>query len=117
MAFWWVNHKQTFRVEIKEGYIWSPKKNNNNTNNQSYLNLTKTQPKDIVFSYAKGEIIAIGIVEKPAVEGNRPEAFGSTGEQWSQDGWTVSIQWQKLSRPFTPKQRIIEIVPLLPDKY
>ena len=25
MAFWWVNHKQTYRQETDGGYLWSPK--------------------------------------------------------------------------------------------
>ena len=29
MAFWWVNHKQTYRQETDGGYIWSPKTNAN----------------------------------------------------------------------------------------
>jgi len=39
--YWWVNHKKTFKQEISGGYIWSPKKNKNNSRNKTYENLEK----------------------------------------------------------------------------
>ncbi len=59
LSFWWVNHKQTGKVEVNEGYIWSPQKNNNGSTNQTYINLTKTALGDIIFSYANGKIPAV----------------------------------------------------------
>lgn len=49
MAFWWVNHKQTFKEEIGGGYIWSPAKNKDGSRNQTYINLTAVNVGDIVF--------------------------------------------------------------------
>jgi putative restriction endonuclease len=43
MAYWWVNHKQTYRQETDGGYIWSPKANANGARNVSYDNLTRCQ--------------------------------------------------------------------------
>jgi len=48
VSFWWVNHKQTFKVEFEEGYIWSPQENKNGSRNESYINLTKTAVGDTV---------------------------------------------------------------------
>ncbi|WP_270830506.1 hypothetical protein, partial [Aeromonas sp. QDB63] len=61
MAFWWVNHKQTYSAEVGGGYIWSPKTNRNGSKNQTYINLTLTRPGDVVISYAGGLIKAIGL--------------------------------------------------------
>ncbi|HHQ4530834.1 TPA: HNH endonuclease [Aeromonas hydrophila] len=58
MAFWWVNHKQTYSAEVGGGYIWSPKTNRNGSKNQTYINLTLTRPGDVVISYAGGFIKA-----------------------------------------------------------
>lgn len=71
MAYWWVNHKQTFSNEIEGGYIWSPKENSNGSRNQTYINLTLTRPGDIVFSYASGKIKAIGVVTSSWRESKR----------------------------------------------
>lgn len=117
MSFWWVNHKQTFKVEFEEGYIWSPQENKNGSRNESYINLTKTTVGDTVFSYASGKIQAVGRVVERFKEKHRPELFGATGDQWNQKGWLVPIKWTALAMPFSPKSHLKEIVPLLPDKH
>jgi len=117
MTFWWVNHRQTFKAEIGGGYIWSPKKNKDGSRNQTYLNLTAVKTGDIIFSYAVGEIKSVGVVEREYVESERPKAFGHSGEQWNKNGWLVQVQWTVFDKPFSPKDYLSEIVPLLPDKY
>lgn len=117
MTAWWVNHRQTFKEEIDGGYIWSPKKNKDGSRNQTYLNLTVASIGDRIFSYAGGHIRAVGIVERKYVESERPEAFGRAGEQWDESGWLVQIRWILLGRPFSPKNHLSLISPLLPAKY
>ena len=117
MSFWWVNHKQTFKIEFEEGYIWSPQENKNGSRNESYINLTKTAVGDTVFSYASGKIQAVGRVIEPYREEQRPSSFGETGHQWNPRGWRVPIQWTALATPFSPKSHLDVIAPLLPDKH
>jgi len=117
MRFWWVNHKQTHLQEIEGGYIWSPKYNRNGSRNQTYINLTKTTPGDIVYSYADGHIKAIGVVEKHCSGMPKPTEFGRTGDYWSDDGWLVSLNWEKLQSPFRPKNHLDILGPLLPEKH
>jgi HNH endonuclease len=117
MTFWWVNHRQTFKEEIGGGYIWSPTKNKDGSRNQTYLNLAAVKTGDIIFSYAVGEIMAVGIVECEYAERERPEAFGNSGEQWDKKGWLVQVRWTVLEKPFSPRDYLRSIVPLLPDKY
>jgi putative restriction endonuclease len=117
MNYWWVNHKQTFRFEINEGYIWSPKLKNDGTRNQSYENLTIANVGDIIFSYADGQIKAVGVVSKKAISSPRPTDFGAIGSQWANDGWLVAVKWKLISRPIEPKKYILRIAPLLPSKY
>ncbi|EPC4026379.1 HNH endonuclease [Aeromonas salmonicida] len=116
MAFWWVNHKQTYSAEVGGGYIWSPKANRNGSKNQTYINLTLTQPGDIVISYASGLIKAIGLVAAPCREKSKPSEFGSAGDSWSDTGWEVLIDWELLERPIRPKDHLVLIAPLLPSK-
>jgi putative restriction endonuclease len=80
MAFWWVNHKQTYRQETDGGYIWSPKANANGARNVSYDNLTHCQRGDVVFSYAHGRISQIGLVETAAITAAKPPEFGAVGD-------------------------------------
>jgi len=117
MAFWWVNHKQTFKQEVGQGYIWSPKRNNDGSFNQSYDNMTLVRRHDIIFSYAFQRIAAIGVIESEAKDSSQPEEFGSVGQQWAKDGWLVNIVWEKLDQPLIPKDHLSQIAPLLPSKY
>lgn len=117
MNYWWVNHKQTFKVEVNEGYIWSPKRNNDGSRNESYHNLTKANIGDVIFSYADAQIKAVGVVLKNAIESPRPIGFGKIGNQWADEGWLLSIKWKMITDPISPKKYISRISPLLPPKY
>ena len=117
MNYWWVNHKQTFNEELKGGYIWSPKTNKNGAINQTYINLTHVQQNEIIFSYANGEIKAIGRAEQTAIENPRPPEFGNMGGQWDRVGWLVKVDWTLLNRPIKPKEYIEKISPLLPQTH
>ncbi len=116
MNYWWVNHKQTYKEEIEGGYIWSPTKEKNGSRNQTYINLTEARVNDTIFSYADGEIKAIGIVKSEYQDRDRPVAFGKAGNQWAKTGWLVRIGWSVLDTPFSPKAHISIISPLLPEK-
>lgn len=117
MSFWWVNHKQTFKAEVNNGYIWSPKKNYGGGTNQTYLNLTRVQPHDKIFSFANGSIAAVGVIVSRAVDSIQPADFGKAGDQWDDEGWLVQVNWNKLHQPLRPKAQINLIAPLLPSKY
>lgn len=118
-AFWWVNHKQTFKAEIEGGYIWSPKKTQDGRFNQTYDNLTQVQPGDFVISYADTLVKAIGIATGEFAEHGKPKEFGTrVGENWSADeGWLVPIEWTLLANAISPKAHIDQIATLLPEKH
>ena len=116
-SYWWVNHKQTYRQETDGGYIWSPKANANGARNVSYDNLTRCQRGDVVFSYANGRISQIGLVETGAVTAPKPPEFGATGDNWSQEGWLVRVNWQPLRQPLVPQTFFELLQPLLPERH
>ena len=117
MAFWWVNHKQTYRQETVGGYVWSPKTKANGALNISYDNLTRCHSGDVVFSYAKGLISQIGLVKAGAISAPKPAEFGPAGESWNQDGWLVRVNWRLLKVPFVPQTFFGLIQPLLPNRH
>jgi len=43
----------------------------------------------------------------------RPNDFGVEGQQWHVDGGKVDTNWVRLDNPFSPKDHISQIVPLL----
>jgi putative restriction endonuclease len=117
MAFWWVNHTLTFDAEIYGGFIWSPKTRRDGGYHQTYTNLTETKPGNIVFSGAKGEIKAIGVVTSECREQSQPSEFRRIMDDWANIGWAVPIEWEVLDSPFPWRDYLDPIVPLLPTKH
>lgn len=117
MAFWWVNHKQTRDHEVRGGYLWSPKRTANGAFNQTYENMRFVQRGDIVFSYANGRIGAMGQVIEAAASSPKPTEFGSVGDNWSDDGWLVSVYFSPVPKPLHVKPQIDSIRDFLPVKY
>jgi putative restriction endonuclease len=117
MAFWWVNHKQTRDHEVRGGYLWSPMRNANGGFNQTYENMKLVRPGDIVFSYAHGQIGAIGQVTEAASVSPKPTEFGNVGDYWANEGWLVSVYFNPTPKPLRPAAHIEAIGPMLPTKY
>lgn len=117
MRYWWVNHKQTVRQEVGEGYLWSPVREANGARSQFYNNMRTAAPGDVVLSYADGQIGYVGSVTDFAVPAPKPDIFGTTGAYWSVEGWLLPVAWQTLPAPVRPKQFLDALRPLLPLKY
>ena len=115
--YWWVNHSRTFVQEVGGNYIWSPKVDRDGRRNQAYDFMTELKPGDVVFSYAKTMIRAVGFVQAPCYFYPRPEEFGKAGAAWNELGWRVDVRFQKLAIPISPKPRFEQLRPLLPKKY
>ncbi len=113
MNYWWVNHKQTFKQENSGGYLWSPKRKASGEN-VFYTNMTRVSIGDLIISYASGDIKAIGIVTCPAVDAPEPKEFGN---QWTNDGWQVKVEWITLKKPLRLKSYFNFLYKLFPDKY
>lgn len=117
MAYWWVNQNQTYEHEVGGGYLWSPKTNSNGARNQFYENMRLVQPGDIILSYAGTYIRAVGIAVGVAQSITKPKVFGSAGQNWSDDGWFVPVEFSRVKNPIRPKDFMEQIGPLLPVKY
>ena len=117
MRYWWVNQNQTFRQEIKGGYLWSPKRNANGARNPFYETMREVSPGDLVFSFVDTRIFAIGIAESYCYESPKPEEFGDAGLNWERIGWRVRVHFKQLSNTIRPKDHISLLRPLLPDRY
>lgn len=116
MQYWWVNQNQTYRQEIGDGYMWSPKRQSNNAPHFSYEYMKHVQPGDIIFSYANTAIIAIGIARTICYPFPKPEEFGSVGNYWSNEGWKVDVEYRKLNTPVRTMDSIDSLRPLLPNE-
>ncbi len=117
MRYWWVNQNKTVQHEVPDGYLWSPKRNKNGARNQFYENMELVESGDIVFSFANTFIGAIGVVGGTARSVNKPKVFGKSGENWSDDGWFVPVDFTVVQDPIRPKEHMRLLASLLPRKY
>jgi 5-methylcytosine-specific restriction protein B len=103
MSFWWVNQGQTHKEEKDGGFLWAPQQSKNGRTVAHHKDLTKAKIGDIVFCYSSGELKSIGIVEREAIQKEKPTAIESGN--WHQDGYLVKLNYHD----FTQSIRKIEI--------
>ena len=115
MRYWWVNQKQTYRHEIGNGYMWSPKKQKDGKSHFSYEYMKHVEPGDIIFSYANAKVIAIGIAKTHCYSFPKPLEFGKAGNYWDDEGWKVDVHYQKVSSPLRTIDHIDVLRPYLPS--
>lgn len=116
MRYWWVNQNQTYKHEVKGGFLWSPKRNKNGGRNRFYDNMTQVSAGDLVLSFCDTFIKSIGVAQAPAVSASKPE-FGAVGDQWDNEGWLVEVEFQGADHPVKPKDIIDHLRPHLAAKY
>lgn len=116
MRYWWVNQNQTYKHEVEGGFLWSPKHRKDGGRNHFYDTMAQVQVGDLVLSFCDTQIKAVGIAQGPAVSASKPE-FGSVGDQWSDEGWLVPVEFEVAENPVRPKDFIGELLPHLAAKY
>lgn len=114
MQYFFVNHSQTHKDELGDGYLWSPKTKSNGESHWSYNNMKKVKPGDIVFSFAETEVKAIGYATSEAYTAPKPVGFS---EIWDQSGWKIDVDFERINHPFRLKEDLDEFRHMLPVKY
>jgi len=117
MRYWWVNQNQTFEQELEGGFLWSPKRKANGQCNPFYEFMREVAPGDVIFSFAKTHILAVGVAQSNAFPAPKPAEFGLAGPNWSDIGWKVSIYYRHLATQITPANHMDLLGPVLPQKY
>lgn len=117
MRYWWVNQNQTYRHEVRGGYLWSPKRKANKAQNPFYDFMREVSPGDAVFSFADTTVRALGIAASHAYEAPKPLEFGQAGAYWDRIGWRIDVRFAELRLPIRPADHMGVLAPLLPDRY
>jgi putative restriction endonuclease len=117
VRYWWVNQNQTFRHEIQDGYLRSPKRNANGARNPFYEFMREVAPGDLIFSFVDTRIVAIGTVVSYCYESPKPAEFGVVGLNWEAIGWRVRVNFTSLVHNLRPKDHIDVLRLLLPARY
>ncbi|QRY31196.1 HNH endonuclease [Variovorax sp. PDNC026] len=115
MKFWWVNHNGTHKQEIEGGYIWCPPTIKGGGIKETYNTLKLVQAGDVIFSYAKQKIGAVGIAKEHYAVAPRPGTSAHSGGGWAPNGWMVPIEWTVLDTPFAPADHSTVILPYMQE--
>jgi putative restriction endonuclease len=95
---WRLKVSQADAPQIRGGYVWAPRKPAGRGGSQARLGITLITPGDLVFAFAQGRLVAIGIAMERARGCPDPDAT-------SGDGWLVPVRFegmQPTSDPVTP---------------
>jgi putative restriction endonuclease len=117
MRYWWVNQNQTYAQERAGNYLWSPKRKANAQRNPFYEFMREVAPGDIIFSFRDTYVPAVGIAQSVCFEAPKPTEFGQAGQNWSDVGWMIRVQYHDMQTPVRPSRHMDLLAPLLPSKY
>lgn len=117
MKYWWVNQGKTYAFEVGQNFMWSPLAKADGKLHNSYENMPKMQPGDLVFSHVKNFIRAIGIVQSKAFISPQPNFEGSGSASWADSGWQCDVAFTELDSPLDYRIHLNQIRPLLPSKF
>ena len=118
MRFWWVNQNQTWRHEVRGGYLWSPQRKANGAQNPYYDFMREVSPGDLIFSFVDTWIRTIGIARSNAYPAPKPLEFGAAGAYWDRIGWRIDVNFHELrAGSVRPVDHMGLLTPLLPAKY
>lgn len=120
--YWWVNHKLTAGRMIEGGYLWSPKHNERKAdggiiNNETYNNMRRVSPDDLIISYSYKKIAFVGRASGFAFTSKMPLALAPLATAWGESGWLLPVAWASLEKQVVPGEHIDLIRSLLPTKY
>ena len=113
MAYWWVSQNQTHKQEREGGYLWAPKSGSSGVVFTHWSNMTLVRPGDIVFSYAKQSIGAVGVASTAAYDAAQPEEFENA---WDADGRQVDVVYRMISPALRLDTFVNDLIPLLPER-
>lgn len=116
MAYWWVSQRTTFNEDRAGGLLWAPKLDKMRKTPHHWATLTRINPGDIVFSYFKQCIAAIGVAKSKGYEHPRPAVF-KTAEEWQDDGYRVDVDYSDVSPPLRVAAVLSDLRPLLAERY
>lgn len=115
VAYWWVNHKTSFKIEIRNGALWAPIEANDGRILAGHRTVAQVEPDDLIVSFAGGKARHIGRAADRASFCVIPKEYGES--RWNRAGRILPVQWHVAGKPFHPKQHLQAIVPLLPKLY
>ena len=114
MNYFVVFQNKTYERESRDGILWAPKRNKNNTAIFHWSNMTKVKPGDIVLSIFNNRIVSVNVATSSAYDAVMPAEFSSHG--WDEDGWKVNLEYKPVDNPIKVMEVSEGLAPFL-DTY
>ncbi|CAN7548553.1 HNH endonuclease [Pararhizobium sp. LjRoot238] len=113
MAYWWVSQNQTHKQERDGGYLWAPKSGANGVVFHHWSNMILVRPGDVIFSYAKQSIGAIGVASSGAFDAPQPVEFE---DAWHGEGRKVDVVYRAINPAVRLNTFVDDLIPLLAER-
>lgn len=117
MRIWWVNQGGSYKIEHANEFMWSPKREKDNSRSQAYENMKLVAPGDLILSHYDKRIRSIGTAQSYCFSCPRPEEFPTDQNLGNNDGWKVNVKYRHDVQSLSPKENFEVLKPLLPQKY
>lgn len=102
MSIYFVNQGDTFDIESKDGYVWSPQKDKALNKNIGYSNMAKIKVGDYILHNKNSKIVAISVAKKDCYESERPvelDFYKKITTKWNKEGYRVDTDYHYLDNP------------------
>jgi hypothetical protein len=71
---------------------------------------------DVVLSFVRQKIVALGVALTSAYDSQRPEEFAKEND-WNEDGYRIDVQYEKIESPLSIPEIAQSLLTLFPGKY
>ncbi len=114
MKIYFVSQGKTAKHEIDGKYLWSPLKNKSGGEVPAYVLMRGVKNGDVVFHYSKGALRAISRAVTDAYDAPKPSEFGTSGDDWSNNGTRVDLDLFELKKESELSEWNSEVVKVQP---
>ena len=115
MAAFWITQNKTFAQEAEGGFLWAPLVDLSGKQRRMHTILGEMRPGDLILSYVRRHIVAIGFVLTDPVHAPKPSDLDPEG-RWQRDGWLVRVRFTQVERPVDIGTLTPRLLPLLPNR-
>lgn len=116
MAAFWITQNKTYALEAEGGFLWAPLTDLSGKRRRMHVILREMKPGDLILSFVRRHIVAIGYVLADPVQAPKPADFDPDG-RWQRDGWLVHVRFTQLDQPLSVDPLVPRLLPLLPDRH
>lgn len=116
MAAFWITQNKTYAQEADGGFLWAPLTDRSGKRRRMHVILGEMKPGDLILSFVRRHIVAIGYVLADPVQAPKPPDLDPEG-RWQTDGWLVSVRFTQLAQPLSVDPLVPRLLPLLPDRH